>query len=681
MPFSLTLQPGQMWRGDNTSTVVLSLRANPIKAVLATIALLTITHQGLAQPSDSTQSNRAPLVDWSHAMQAHHLVEAWVLRGAVDDKASSEPIEAVGVEAVCITLRWSGLTMGVGMAHRDDANPSADLVTLVRLATSRALAKVEDRLADRRTTSNETQSKILTLPEAGHHLQVDLQIAHSPTQVQLTPTENDQAIFSCFVPGYHGLRMASRGHNEKINTAWIWPANALAGNISPRSQLVRLLSDLGYKPQDLKQIAQREGPSLKRFDVIHIVRPRSKHPVVRLTRGGTLIRSTDITESSIEQMAMRLTDFLIRRQRPDGSMAGTYHPSTDRYDPITAPLPDIALATYALTTRLNDLKRNKPDHAQINRIKSAIGLGVKYLINQVSGEIPGRMSHRTHPTTQLTTDPAAVALLIMTLVESPGMAAYKTDRDRLVAKLLEYRTKDGLFRSSDNNDTTLLDYPTQSLIVAALHTLYETTRDEQLERSTAQSQQVLWRNADITILMKSLPWIAITQIPTRYSVLTSEVDANTPNMHTALTSLAAAIYREQFPATSDMDSTDLVGGFKPVIEPSNGPPEPDWRTAQALFFLTKMMKHPRSINQNDRLACLLQCGLATRFLMQLMFDEPACYYARSQDDVLGGLRETLWNNQLSIKPSAMGLLTITTFQEVLREVERTTKTPGHDMNP
>ncbi len=61
----------------------------------------------------------------------------------------------------------------------------------------------------------------------------------------------------------------------------------------------------------------------------------------------------------------------------------------------------------------------------------------------------------------------------------------------------------------------------------------------------------------------------------------------------------------------------------------------------------------------------VDCALAARFIAQLMVDQPGCYYVRSPDDVVGGVRRQLWDNTMDVEPVAMALLALTELQIAL----------------
>lgn len=109
---------------------------------------------------------------------------------------------------------------------------------------------------------------------------------------------------------------------------------------------------------------------------------------------------------------------------------------------------------------------------------------------------------------------------------------------------------------------------------------------------------------------------------------------------------------------------DVVGGVDLYSTPKQGAPCPDWRTAQALSLMTAALRHP-SLDGRHRMHLTSECALAARFLGQLMFDRPDCFYVRSPELVLGGVRRRLSDNKLGITPTAVALLAVIDLQESL----------------
>ncbi len=606
------------------------------------------------------------MLDWSHALQAHRIVERHVTAGQVDPKLQMPEILVSGVVGIRVTLRWSGVTMGSGQWPADVDHAAAEAPTpgpnqclgraanlafMASAATHRALQVVQQRLLDRHRSvvasgAGAPVGDPQSLTDAGPYLQADLQVAYDMQPLRLEGQDLWQSFYDQLIPGYHGLRITDSSDRQAIRTAWIWPASALAGNMSPKSQLVRLLADLGYRSRDLSQMVRRAGLSLERFRTIHIVRPGRNLPVARLVQGVTDNDSIPFSSRSLEDIAHRGTDFLLRRRRPDGHLAGTYHPSTDRYDPAVASAQDSALAVYALTRRATLLAQSDPDEQQLaDAIKTARLLAGR-LVRQLTDE-PGT-DHRP-------TDPITLSLLLMALLESPALDQLRDDRTRLVSQLRSMRNRDGTFRSGTTLQSPPLKRSAQALVVCALSSLYEQTRDKHLGQQLAQSQNALWQEADTQAMLDMAPWLAISEFRMRRLM---KADPAGP-----LKTLIDALRRRSMATSSRVDRgrTERQTNPSPVL---------NWQSAHGVWVLALALKQQDPDDKQEVIPWILDCMTACQSLRDLMFDEPGCYYVRSHPDALGGVRKVVWDNRLGIGPTAMTILAVTQLQQTLVQLDR-----------
>lgn len=643
----------------------------------------------VAQPATEQPSSEplavAPVVDWSDALRLHRVIERWVRQGGIDPQSAEPAMPVTGALGVRVTLRWSGITMGLGDALPAPARQAqgngnvdnapgqpVDLVRLARSATRQALRAVNEKLIDMHgraisAGTAATDSQPLSVQDAGPRLQIDLQIAHRSRFIVLAENEPARALYRQFVPGYHGLRLKRPAIGKGgVETVWMWPANALAANMSPRSQFVRMLTDLGYRADDLKSVARPSGLQLSTFEVIHIVQPGNGLPAMRLIRGNEVLPPTSLSSQSLDAMARRLTSFLVRRKLADGRLAGTYHPSTDRYDPEIAPMYDAALVVFVLSRRGDYLSRSDPNDPQLLQTVDAIHALATRLVEVFKATDDKNLSVGRM---------AATALMVMA-VESPHLARYKRHRDEWAEVLMRMRRDDGSFQATVADQAKPLNRPTQALVVAALASLYEQTRDERLARSVTQSLDWLCQDADASALINMLPWLAMAQSRmARLGILETDGAAvpagQTPNVAAKLTQLAQTLRKKQVSARNAGEVLDVVGGFDLAANSTGTTPDPNWRSAYILAFLASTLNPPGAAGHADNVnvvECLLACGLAGRFLAQLMFDEPGCYYVRNRDDAIGGVRWTLWDNRLSNGPAAMTLLAVTELQNSVAQL-------------
>jgi len=673
----------ELWRAVNVFSLVL---------------LLALAAQVTAQPgqtpakpprlkdlpaADGVLPLTAPLVDRSHVEQAHRLAEQWVRQGRVVP-AQAKRIPASGVVSVRATLRWLGKTMGSAQidADRFDDEHVSDVAAMTALAVRGALRQTEDELQQRQRIAEQRQpadvrdvdpdrpvapvpnnpADLLTLKRIAPLLLVDLQVAHSLATVHVPPGDDELAVMDRVAFGYHGLRMSlgnGSGAIGRSRHAWAWPGNMLAANVQPHSQLVSLLSDIGMRNDRLKTVGRAGGPTLQRFDVIHVVRPTRDQPRTQLVRGNVPLPAAPFTGADVEGLAHHLARHLIRRvHATDGSMTGTYHPTSDRFEPEAAPTWEVALAAYALG-RYADVFAGEglnTNAVLLFDAKQAMQRATRFVLLQLRD--PTRRP-----------DAAATSLALLTLVESSAMVQNKPDRDVLIASLLARQSPDGAFLGGVAPNAPPLNVQTQSLVLAALSAAFEQTRDPRVGQAVDRGRTWLWKQMNAVRLLESLPWLPAAELRLHRVAPPDPTDKEATKQWNvkadAIRSLAAAMRSRQVSVPPQVGPPDVVGGFDLTEQSVDKPPQPHWQSSEGLMLLTMSLHPPLLTDPADRVSRLLDCGLAARFLAQLMMDDPSCYYARSPADARGGVRELFWNNELRVEPTAKTLLAVTELRAAL----------------
>jgi len=626
-----------------------------------------------AQPrAVEPQEITAPLVDRSHAARVYSLIEQWVRDGRVPGaEVELPPINVSGVEGMRITLRWGGeRTMGIGevygsaVGRRGDA---VDLVALSRVATQRALDEVMLRARDSMRLAREA-GRPADLPElyrrALNGLLIDMQIA-LPAERMRVPITDPDAAMQMFSSGYHGLLIHLP---DQPLAGIVWPASALASNVTPHGQLLQLLAQAQLRPEDAKKIGQPNGPSLSRFRVLHMVRPAPDQPVMVLTRGNIVLGPNDFDLPTLNAMAERLSNNLARRldaigpvravDDPPDDMKGTFMPTMGLYDPELANTEELALTAYVLARRARLLGMLEPQsNAQTTTVEA--------------GRTAMRQLEQTLLKKQFDVSPHAAALTMMSIIEAPYLADRKPLRDRLAAKLMRLQNDDGTFRLSQAADSRLLNTAAQSLMFAAAATLYEQTRDRTVGEMAALAQAAAWRMVAEDQNLSALPWLMIGEAKLR------TLQENLPAVPDALSrddrlnivrQLAQFAFERQIIVAPDpaIAPEDVLGGFdfsEALNVPGGAAPAPDWRTAEVLAFLANAMTEPGLVEEKDLTTWVLRSSLAGRYIAQLMMDEPSCFYVPSRRDAIGAVRQSLHDNSLTVSATALSLLAATELQQ------------------
>ena len=696
-PVDRSYRPCGLSPRDNATAARASRHRNPARrllpALVSALALLAAgpltgplpgPQSGYAQSQSESEAESdaadeatapakldAPLLDASHAKRAHRLAERWVRDAAVPAANADQmpQIRVTGLLGIRVTLRLDGLSVGRADAYRADpeavlgqTGPSLDLVPLLRRATATALQGVRESLKDahlKAVTQQFTQDTPAApeLADIAGQLLVDVQLAHSPRRVRIEADAPVSAATNRFAPGYHGLY--SPQADASPGSAIVWPATALARHLMPRAQLMQLLNARGRDPQALAQLGRPGGPALARFRAFHVVRPRPHLPPTRLVRGNVLLPPHNISSRTLDGLIGRLANHLEGRFTDKDLVRGTYHPTSNRYDPPLADMRGAGLACYALMRHASQRRAlSGADDETVQRMADTARAGAAKLGHMILDQ-------------EQSIAPAASALALLTFVDDIKPGEQRALRDKLADHLMSlHRAESGGFTTrGQNNQTQPANEATRALATAALAALYERTRDERVGAVARQEIRALWQQTNQDPNIAALPWFALAHHRAGALLAKSSDADDAPQRlaqrETGLGDLIERLVWQQVVERPVLGPADVVGGFALQDAPDGAPPKPDWRTAQLLAFLALCLREPGVTEDRDALGWLLNAGLAGRYIAQLMMDETAAYYVRSLPDALGGVRLAPWDNRLGVSPTAMSLLACVQLQQTL----------------
>ncbi len=619
--------------------VMLSSAAHPV------LAQATTEQDAPALPTD------APRVDWFHAQQVYDRIMPWVSAGVVADAGA--PLYVRDLGGVCVTLRWLGRSMGEVALTADDAGRTDDevvnLAEEVAAATARALLVVRSELGG---------ASDAELRDVLQRLQVDLQVASRPRQLDAPPGITGDMLLQYVRPGYDGVQVVKPDGSA---TQWFWPANLLARSMGVRGLVLGALKDWGYPPQALADLGQpaKNPVTLRRFAVIHLVQPAPDLPVVRLIRGNVLLPPEGIDTPTLDLLGARLAIHLLRKQRDDGSMAGTFRPTAQRFEPMNASLREQALAAVALA-RWGRLSRiQAPADGRYIPAEAAARAALGYLGDQL---LPSFSREQF----------GAAALTLLGMIECPDAPRAKTVRDLLAKQILAQQAADGRFAGDEAKKVKPLGPGEQAVTLAALSALYEQTRGEALASALVRGSAWLLdegklRNAG------ALPWVAglLGRIPAE-AVTMDGKKYEPAQLRAPLQEALRILLAHQVEPDPALEPADVVGGFDLTLRPRGAAPQPDWRTSYGLWLVASCLRPGAGLSAVEAgkspVELLHRSALAGRFIAQLTFDDPSCYYFNSRADAVGGVREALWDNHLPVEASATALLAVTELKLALSEM-------------
>ncbi len=604
-------------------------------ALLGVLILVNVLTPGIIHAGEA-----APL-DRALAEQVYLQAERWVERGAVPER--SVAVKATDVAAVRVSLRLSGRRLGQGQAAVDDpttvaAGKPTDAAELARQAVADALDQAAQSLVQL-ANLNPDAAIATDLTRVGPLLQVDVQVARAP---QALAMERIDQLPRRIVVDVHGLAMR-RGKRW----AWLFPGDAVAGNLGLDEQVNALLSQVGLNPTAVPTINQADGPKLHAFTVIHLLRPASGKPVRELHRGQVVERSSPPDFAGIDAMARQWAEVLIRRQDGRGRFAGTYLPTADRFEPRLASTQDAALACYALAkySRSAHLPNDLAEH-----YAHAAGQGVQALAAE--------LTDANEPALRV----ADAATTLLAILETPGVAELKAQRDRLARVLIESFAQ-SLDQAKADQQTEAT--PTDALAALALVRYHDRTRDAQALATAHAALGMIWGDARQASAASVMPWAALAE----FDLL--RLQRATPGI--AVVKRTAESYWDlqvhppgptapNDPFAPGYVSPDTMGGF--VLDAA-ALPEPTWRSADALIVCSAALASRGMVDAGRRTEWLLDCAAGFGYLRQLTMTDHTLWYTRSPADARGGVRIAFWDNRQPLAATALALVAVAEYAQAL----------------
>lgn len=654
------------------------LRVCHILRALLVLTLMMSGGKAMAQPAGQVDAVKdAPLVGWADGEAAYTWVQGWLRSEDGVPGADDLPDRAVsGLFGVYVTLRDDGRVMGRGQALRTDLQDAIDnpgdpiqLAPLLAAATRQALEELKDKRTRRAIELNINDPELLKIAivDARKRVQLDIQLGHSLESINIPPSAPDQAVFSTFAPGYHGLRLAGPLAGK---ADFAWPAIELSRNNAAPRTIFRLMDLQGYDADELPIVARGDGPALQRFSVIHMVRPRAAQPMRQLIRGNVILQRQVIDARTIAGLAERVARHLdqhIATDRDTGQerVRGTYQPSLERYAPQWADQRETALLAYAITRHSSVAL----DAKLAGDVMQARATRVLRLVDQLAAQaLPQNL-----PPKHLT-----AAFLLLTLCETP--ARLTPDqlilRDRLGKALVELAHPEGGGYRIEVGSNERLPRASAAVLTAALASYFDNTRSKTVA-------QPLWKVlADLIKVNETqqsarvvdLLWVAHALDAAGPSLAKAQPDPDAAektlnHWRATLASYLELLSEQQIRSNPILGPNDVAGGF--ILEkPTPGsPPEPTWQSAMPTALFAFALRDPNIIPPDQQFGPALTAGLGARFLGQLIITQPSAYYLRDPDPALGGVRRTLWDNTLYPDCSAITLIALAELQQTLSDLE------------
>jgi hypothetical protein len=637
----------------------------------------------LTMPAAGQGAVSAPPVAPEDGEVAYYLVDGWVRAGEVPEDASLPRAPLTGVFGVYVTLRDDGQLVGSGSALREDLTdaidtpgPPVDMAVLLAEATRTALRDLEQTQRRRAIELGISDPDLLAQRVRDVHarLQIDVQVGHKLESVVLPADGTGDAVYAQFVPGFHGLRLTGP---LMPDGDLVWPANALARNTSPRSQLVQLLDRQGFEEEDLAVVARPSGPQLERFEVIHFVQANASMPPRQLIRGNVPTPRRALDTAALHGITERIARHLDGKLEVlnDGTrvMRGPYLPSPDRVSPDLASPRQASLACFAMMVQSRSAQERTPGD-RISRVRAERALSLVETLAEVVNPANGEPR------------PISVALLLLALTESP-VPVDADLRDALAEVLLGLRLEDGGFRAAvgdggsrggDAGDEGRVDPAIEAVITAALASWCVAAQPD----DPAISEWVWDTMSQLAEASAADPKGAQIAVLTWLSVAYSRAGTQLAGQSSdpiALDRLGRmqAFFADQLQFLSDQQvrgvpligPADVTGGYVTRTGPAGAAPDPSWESSMPLAIVAVTVRDDAIVAPDAIFGPLLSAQLGAGFVSKLLLVEQNGYYVRDRN-AIGGVRRSLWDNTLDLDCSSMALIALSEMQTTLHRLDQ-----------
>jgi hypothetical protein len=416
---------------------------------------------------------------------------------------------------------------------------------------------------------------------------------------------------------------------------WAFSLPALQQSLNqtrlPWYTMVVMARDVGVEAGADKKFQLPQGVVVYRADTRRMAQKTAKDAAFEISRGMVNVPLSDITATTLDQMAVAIATHLESRIRNTDGLspetldtlqalgpAGEYQPALGSMtQQVCSPL-EQGMSAFAMA-RFSEMNFSEKDRLAAR----AFAITTLQSLQRVVGEEKDPLDN-----------PAAAAACLLACqslnhcVIAWGNPECEEWQRKLKAKVLEQFQLD-----------QRADLQTWALCAAALA---QDSPDE-----VAKGLADAWKIRPVDKLLSASPWLLLAQQRVgKSSDLTTAKEA--------WKLLQIMLVENQLTQKSDPDlAVDLEGGW-PII--TNGVTGATAQSSRPALTFALAMNPTLFGNAND--VNMQSLKLALRFLKQLQVDQASCYAFRDAGKALGGIRAAPWDSSQPLGANATTLLAI-----------------------
>lgn len=562
------------------------------------------------------------------AIADYLLVDQWVRKGQVprseDLVASSRKLAAVSV-----TLRINGRVIGRGSAGSLIPNQS-----LLSIAARAAIGDARGSLPEKDEPGWEQARQ-----EARASMVLSVELSGELVEI---PSSELQAPGFGLTPGSEGIGLR-QGDQIEVMSIEEMLVHAFEPEQAVRALAVRLTGDGSIALEPLDEILDM-GFRIYRFEQTSLGQPGVGKGAVFFDRGGRIIDAGEINTREIERFAEGLSKH-IQGLRWGGveqyGLMGSFDPVSGRHaTPMGEPF-DQAIGALALL-RYGSIGQDE-SHIQAREV------GRELLIHLAAVE-PGEQA--------ISKNVLASCVCVGALAELGDGAMENTEqllalRDRVIGAVEHSYTEASGFDQS-------IPKGARGLVAWAL--VRGAQMDPRIEHDDAiGAVRSVFRSTPAGQLVGQMPFLG-------WAELEAAGEGDIPAA-AVLDEMRAQVYEHMLrPRDLEWKDRDLQGG---IVFTASGQPLPSWHGLRPMSFVATMLGDARLTRGTavsgvvpKEISELVQ---AIRFVRQLAATDPVTHMYTRPERAKWGIRSSLWDQQMSIESSAMGLMMMT---EMLRSMEQ-----------
>jgi hypothetical protein len=575
-------------------------------------------------------SAAAQELDPSEAMEIYRTVDGWTR----DWEVNEQHIEALPAVAVAsITLRLDGQIIGREQIMRDDADAQS-IALAARGAMAKARAWVRTKTGDE--PSEEQWSAI------GSRLTLSVELAQQTVPMRDTELGLPSLGLS---PGVQGLVMRM-GQQTEIMTPDEMIALGFTVEQAAYAMATALSDDGAMALASIGELIER-GYTFSRFNPIWIAQQDAGKGGVFLDRGGRMIEDSSVGTKSVRNMGERIARYLIAQQWPGSErfgMVGTRDVVSGRASPEVAPVYEQALVAHALLQFAR--QSDKPIHARAREVALR-------LLDDLGTVQPGEPVPWD--------DGIGSAACVIAL--SHEFEGFHTPE--WIQLEIECREKlAGLYSPIGGFASEILEgargFVAWALVRAkdknADHAVRTVFRDTQPGQLVGQMPFLGWAELELASGSDQVPAAsALTQMRSRlwdHQISKSDLDWRDRDY------AGAVVF------TTGSSSLPTSGNLRPI--------------AMACTMLGDERLTPGTIADGAVASEIGRVASAMRFVDQLVMSDASGFVSRAPERCIGGVRESLWEWNVSPASSAIALLAALEFE---RSVNAIAARPIPDQTP